>query len=71
MPDGRVDVKRRVVESDPPRKLVVTWNIDWIEEPKTLPEAIVTFEIEPMGGVVRLAMTESPPTPIRDYVLEG
>jgi hypothetical protein len=26
MPDGRVDVKGRVVESDPPRKLVVTRN---------------------------------------------
>jgi len=71
MPDGRVDVKGRVVESDPPRKLVVTWNIDWIEELKKLPEAIVTYEIEPMGEVVRLTMTESHPTPIPVYMLEG
>jgi uncharacterized protein YndB with AHSA1/START domain len=71
MPDGRVDVKGRVVESDPPRKLVVTWNIGWIEELKKLPEAIVTYEIEPMGEVVRLTMTESHPTPIPDHMLEG
>ena len=43
MPDGRVDVKGQVVESDPTRKLVVTWNIGWIEELKKLPEAIVTY----------------------------
>ncbi len=54
-----VDVKGRVVESDSPRKLAVTWNIDWIEELKKLPEAMVAFEIEPMGEVVRLTMTES------------
>jgi hypothetical protein len=36
-------------------------DFDWIEEFKKLPEAIVTYEIEPMGEVVRLAMTESLP----------
>ena len=36
MPDGRVDIKGEVRESDPPRKLVVTWNVDWLAE--KLPE---------------------------------
>jgi len=70
MPDGRVDIKGEVRESDPPRKLVVTWNVDWIAE--KLPEAIVSYEIEPVGGgVVRLTMTEAHPTPIPAYLLEG
>ena len=70
MPDGRVDVKGEVRESDPPRKLVVTWNVDWIAE--ELPEAIVSYEIEPVGGgVVRLTMTEAHPTPIPAHLLEG
>jgi uncharacterized protein YndB with AHSA1/START domain len=70
MPDGRVDVKGEVRESDPPRKLVVTWNVDWIAE--QLPEAIVSYEIEPLGGgVVRLTMTEAHPTPVPAYLLEG
>jgi uncharacterized protein YndB with AHSA1/START domain len=70
MPDGRVDVKGEVRESDPPRKLVVSWNVDWIAE--KLPEAVVSYEIEPLGGgVVRLTMTEAHPTPIPAYLLEG
>jgi len=69
MPDGRVDVRGEVRESDPPRKLVVTWNVDWIAE--KLPEAVVTYEIEPVGGVVRLTMTEAHPTPIPAHLLEG
>jgi len=70
MPDGRVNVKGEVRESDPPRKLIVTWNIDWIAE--KLPEAIVSYEIEPVGGgVVRLTMTEAHPTPIPIHLLEG
>ncbi len=70
MPDGRVDVKGEVRESDPPRKLVVTWNVDWIAE--KLPEAVVSYEIEPVGGgVVRLTMTEAHPTPIPAHLLEG
>ena len=70
MPDGRVDVKGEVRESDPPRKLVVTWNVEWIE-PK-LPECIVSYEIAPVGdNVVRMTMIEAHPTPISAYLLEG
>jgi len=70
MPDGRVDVKGLVREANPPKKLVVTWNIDWA--PMPLPEAIVTYEIEDLGtGVVRLTMTEDHPTPIPAKLLEG
>jgi len=50
MPDGRVDVKGEVRESDPPRKLVVTWTVEWIE-PK-LPECIVSYVIEPVGDAI-------------------
>jgi uncharacterized protein YndB with AHSA1/START domain len=70
MPDGRVDVKGEVRESEPPRKLVVSWNVDWA--PEKLPEAVVSYEIEPLGGgVVRLTMTEAHPTPIPATLLEG
>jgi uncharacterized protein YndB with AHSA1/START domain len=72
MPDGRVDVKGEVRESDTPRKLVLSWKVDWLEEMRHLPEAIVTYEIEPAGdGVVRLTMTEAHPTPIPAHLLEG
>jgi uncharacterized protein YndB with AHSA1/START domain len=68
-PDGGVDVRGVVRESDPPRRLVVSWNID---AAPALPECLVSYEIEPVGdSVVRLTMTEAHPTPIAAVLLEG
>jgi uncharacterized protein YndB with AHSA1/START domain len=70
MPDGRTDVKGVVREADYPRKLIVSWNVDWME-PKP-PECIVTYEIEPAGDdTVRLTMTEEHPVAIPRAWLEG
>ena len=70
MPDGRVDVNGDVREVNPPRKLVLSWNIALAQE--RFPEANVTYEIEPAGeDVVRLTMTEAHPTPIPASWLEG
>lgn len=70
MPDGRIDVRGEVRESDPPRKLVVSWIVDWSET--KLPESIVTYDLEQIGeNLVRLTMTETHPTPIPAYLLEG
>jgi uncharacterized protein YndB with AHSA1/START domain len=71
-PDGTADVRGVIREGDPPRRLVVSWNVDGPEELKDLPESIVTYELEVVGeGVVRLTMTEAHPTPIPAYLLEG
>jgi uncharacterized protein YndB with AHSA1/START domain len=71
-PDGAVKVKGVIRESDPPRKLVVSWNVDGPKELKDLPEAIVSYELEIVeNGIVRLTMTEAHPTPIPAYLLEG
>src|SRR5258708_1695682 len=71
-PDGTNDVEGVVRESDPPRKLVVSWNVVGQEEFKDLPESIISYEIEAVGGaVVRLTMTVAHPTPIPAYLLEG
>jgi uncharacterized protein YndB with AHSA1/START domain len=71
-PDGVVDVTGEVRASDPPRKLVLSWNVEGPPELKNLPEAIVSYEIEDLGtGTVRLTMTEAHPAPIPAYLLEG
>jgi uncharacterized protein YndB with AHSA1/START domain len=71
-PDGTVDVTGEVRESDPPRELVISWNVDGSAEFKNLPEAVVSYEIEAVGAaIVRLTMTEAHPTPIPTYLLEG
>ena len=71
-PDGTIDVTGVVRESDPPRKLVVSWNVDGGAKFKDLPECLVSYEIEVVGeGVVRLTMIEAHPTSIPAYLLEG
>jgi uncharacterized protein YndB with AHSA1/START domain len=70
--DGAVDVTGVVRESDPPRKLVLTWRVGGPPEFQDLPDSIVTYDIESVGAsVVRLTMTEAHPTPIPAYLLEG
>jgi uncharacterized protein YndB with AHSA1/START domain len=69
-PDGAVDVRGEIIESVPPRKLKVSWNVDWSET--KFPECVVTYEIERLGEkLVRLTMTEAHPTPIPAELLEG
>lgn len=67
MEDGRVASQGKVLECDPPLRLSISWH----EEFGHLPEAIITFQIDPLGEVVRLTMTESNPEPINDKLAEG
>jgi uncharacterized protein YndB with AHSA1/START domain len=71
MPDGRVDVKGRVVAWEPPRRLSVTWTVDWIPEMRDLPECLVSYEIAPAGDAARLTMTEAHQWDVPDALLEG
>ena len=71
MPDGRVDVQGRVVECDPPRKLSVTWRVEWIEMMRKLPECLVTYQIEALDGAVRLTLTEAYQWDVPDDILAG
>jgi uncharacterized protein YndB with AHSA1/START domain len=70
MPDGRLDIKGRVTEWDPPRRLSATWAVDF-EEFRELPESLVTYEIEPMGESVKLTMTEAFQWDVPDAILAG
>ena len=70
-PDGTLDVEGRVVECDPPRRLAVTWRVMWVEEMRKLPECLVTYQIDDLGEVVRLTMTESHQIELDEKMLEG
>ena len=70
MPDGRFDIKGRVVEWDPPRRLSATWELDFAEF-RELPACLVTYDIEPMGGSVKLTMTEAHQWAVPDAILAG
>src|SRR5256885_12799909 len=69
MADGRIDVAGKVVECDPPRRLSVTWRVEWIEETRKLPECLVTFQIDALDGTVRLTMNEAHQWEVPDPIL--
>jgi uncharacterized protein YndB with AHSA1/START domain len=71
MPDGRVDVAGTVVEYDPPRRLAVTWRVEWIEEMRKLPVCLVSYDVEALEGAVRLTMTEAHQWDVPDEILAG
>jgi uncharacterized protein YndB with AHSA1/START domain len=71
LPDGKVNVRGKVVAWDPPRKLAVTWKVEWPEEFNKLPECVVTYEIAQAGEAVRLTMTESHSWNVPEAILAG
>ena len=70
-PDGAVHISGEVIECDRPRKLTVTFNVNWPELIEKLGTTLVTYEIEPTGDAVRLTMTESHDRPLDDDILSG
>jgi uncharacterized protein YndB with AHSA1/START domain len=70
-PDGSLHISGEVIECDPPRKLTITWNVNWPALVEQLGQTLVTYEIEPSGESVRLTLTESHDRPIDDDILSG
>jgi uncharacterized protein YndB with AHSA1/START domain len=71
LPDGRINVTGKVIDYDPPRKLAVTWHVEWPAEFSKLPECLVTYDIAQAGEAVRLTMTESHSWDVPDAILSG
>ena len=70
-PDGSVHIDGEVIECVPPRKLTITWNVNWPGLIEQLGPTLVSYEIEQAGEAVRLTMTESHDRPIGDDILSG
>jgi len=70
-PDGSLHINGAVIECDPPRKLTVTWNVNWPGLVEKLGPTLVTYEIEQAGEAVRLTMIEAHDRTISDDVLSG
>ncbi len=54
--DGRVADSGEVVESDPPRKLVLSWRNEFMPEMKAEGYSRATFTLEPSGNVVKFTV---------------
>jgi uncharacterized protein YndB with AHSA1/START domain len=70
-PDGSPHISGEVFECDPPRKLTVTFNVNWPALIEKLGPTLVSYEIEPAGNATKLTMTESHDRPIDDDILSG
>ncbi|MFN8178006.1 MAG: SRPBCC family protein [bacterium] len=64
---GTVDMTGRVVESDPPRRLVMTWALPKDKDKKEA-HSRVTIEIEPIDEMVRLTVTHDQLEPGSDML---
>jgi len=58
-PDGQILDAGEIVESEPPRRLVIRWQHQNKPELKAEGESRCTMELEPSGTAVRLAITHS------------
>jgi uncharacterized protein YndB with AHSA1/START domain len=70
-PDGALHISGEVIECDPPRKLTMTFNVNWPELIERLGPTLVTYEIEQAGDAVKLTMLQSHDRPIDDDILSG
>ena len=70
-PDGSEHIAVEVFEYDPPKKLTVTWNVNWPDLVAKLGTTLVTYEIEQAGDAVRLTMSERHDRALSDDILSG
>ena len=58
-PDGQVMDAGKILESDPPRRLVIRWQNQFKPELKAEGESQCTMELERLGPVVKLSITHT------------
>jgi len=58
-PDDRVADSGEIVEIDPPRKLVLTWQNHLFPETNAEGFSRLTYELEPMGSLVKLTLSHT------------
>ncbi len=70
-PDGSTHIDGEVLACDPPRKLSVTWNVNWPGLVEKLGQTMVTWQIGQAGNSVRLTMTKSHERELPEDILSG
>ena len=70
-PDGSLHISGEVLEYDPPRRLTVSWNVNWPGLVEKLGPTLVAYEIEDAGEAVRLTISELHDRPLNDDILSG
>jgi uncharacterized protein YndB with AHSA1/START domain len=74
IPGGRVGDSGEVVEIEPGRRLVLTWRNEFLAQLRDEPLSRLTYEIEPQGEAVKLAViheSEQPGSKLIEMVSNG
>lgn len=69
--DGAVHISGEVIECDRPKRLTVTFNVNWPGLVEALGVELVRYEIEEAGDTVKLTMSQLHDRPISDDILSG
>src|SRR3979490_2843802 len=70
-PDGSVHISGEVIECASPRRLTITWNVNWPALVEKLGVTLVAYEIEQAGDAAPLTLTQSHDRTINDDILSG
>jgi uncharacterized protein YndB with AHSA1/START domain len=62
-PDGTLTDSGKILEIDPPRRLVLQWQHEWREDIKAEGPGRCTIELEPAGKAVKLTITHESDQP--------
>jgi uncharacterized protein YndB with AHSA1/START domain len=71
MENGETDTDGEILECDPPHKLTLSWQVQWLEEMRGLPPARVEYLIEPVGNGSRLTVKQYNDENIPPQYVEG
>jgi uncharacterized protein YndB with AHSA1/START domain len=71
MPDGSLHISGDVIVCDRPRKLTITWDVNWPGIVEKLGVTLVTYDIEQAGEAVRLTLTQAHDRELSDDILSG
>lgn len=63
IPDGRIGDIGKILEIDPPNRLVIEWSIDFQPDLKAEGPTRVTYLLEPAGTAVKLTLMQETPVP--------
>ena len=58
-PDGQLMDSGKIVEADPPRRLVIRWQNQWKPELAAEGDSLCTMDLEPTGSAVKLTITHT------------
>ena len=74
IPDGRVGDSGEVLEIDPPRRLVLSWRVEFMPELRAEGYSRLTYELEKQGESVKLTLIhemEKPGSKVIEAVSNG